>query len=69
MRVKLSVKHEKVSAMWLKDKKKWNNKGQHIMEYAIVAAIISAAVLSMSTYVFRSITATQQMIMKESANQ
>jgi len=43
-------------------KKKWNYNGQSLIEYAMVAAIISAAMISMSTYVFRSVQATQQMI-------
>lgn len=44
---------------------KWNNKGQNLLEYAIVAALISAAVVAMSTYVYRSVQATQQMIQEE----
>lgn len=42
-----------------------SKKGQSIIEYAMVAAIISAAVIAMSTYVFRSVQATQQMILME----
>ena len=41
---------------------KWNKKGQNLLEYAIVVAVISAAVIAMSTYVFRSVQATQQAI-------
>jgi Flp pilus assembly pilin Flp len=48
-------------------RKKWNHKGQSLIEYAMVATIISAAVITMSTYVFRSVQATQQMIQSESA--
>jgi Flp pilus assembly pilin Flp len=44
---------------------KWNYKGQSIIEYAIIAAIVSAAVIAMSTYVYRSVQSTQQMIQKE----
>ena len=51
---------------------KWvkrNKKGQNIVEYAIVAAIVSAAIVAMSTYVFRSVQATQQKIDKEFRNE
>jgi Flp pilus assembly pilin Flp len=41
-----------------------NKKGQNVIEYAIVVAIISSAMLAMSTYVYRSVQATQQMIQK-----
>ncbi len=37
-------------------------KGQNIVEYAIVVALVASAMLAMSTYVFRSIQATQQVI-------
>ena len=47
----------------LLDKK--NKKGQSIIEYVLVASIVAAAVMAMSTYVFRSVQATQQMIQKE----
>jgi len=43
----------------------WNHKGQNLIEYAMVAAIVSAAIIVMSTYVYRSVQATQQMIQKE----
>jgi len=42
-----------------------NNKGQNLMEYVLIAGIVSAVVVAMSTYVFRSVQATQQMIHKE----
>ncbi len=45
-----------------------NNKGQILLEYATIAAIIAAAAIAMSTYVFRSVQATQQMIDSESRN-
>jgi len=45
------------------------NNGQTIIEYAMVTAIISAAIIAMSTYVFRSVQATQQMIHKEFRNE
>jgi Flp pilus assembly pilin Flp len=44
---------------------KCNNKGQSLIEYAMVAAIVSAAIIAMSTYVYRSVQATQQMIQEE----
>jgi len=40
--------------------------GQNIIEYALLAAIIAAAAISMSVYVFRSIQSTQQEIQKTS---
>ena len=46
-----------------------NNKGQQILEYALIASVIGAAMVAMSTYVFRSVQATQQMIEQESQNQ
>lgn len=42
-----------------------NRKAQTLMEYAMVAALVSAAVALMSTYVFRSVQATQQAIHDE----
>jgi Flp pilus assembly pilin Flp len=44
---------------------KWNHKGQSLMEYAMVAALVTAAVIAMSTYVYRSVQSTQQMIQEE----
>jgi Flp pilus assembly pilin Flp len=44
---------------------KRNHKGQSLIEYAMVAAIVSAAVIAMSTYVYRSVQATQQVIQEE----
>lgn len=41
-------------------------KGQSIIEYALVAAVVAAAVVAMSTYVFRAVQATQQNILEES---
>jgi len=43
--------------------------GQHLIEYAIVVALVSAAVIAMSTYVFRSAQATQKMIEEELRNE
>lgn len=42
-----------------------NHKGQSIIEYAMIAAIIASAMVLMSTYVFRSVQATQQQIDQE----
>jgi len=41
-----------------------NKQGQNIIEYAIVVSIVASAMLAMSTYVFRSVQATQQTIQK-----
>jgi type II secretory pathway component PulJ len=49
--------------------RKWNKRGQTLLEYALVAAIISAIAVAMSTYVFRSVQATQQKIQDEFANE
>lgn len=46
-----------------------SRKGQSILEYAIIATIVAAAAIAMSTYVFRSVQATQQIITQESRNQ
>ena len=43
-------------------RRKWNKKGQSLIEYAIVVALVSAALVAMSTYVFRSVQGTQKMI-------
>ncbi len=39
-----------------------SKKGQNLIEYAIVVALVSAAVAALSTYVFRSVQATQKAI-------
>jgi len=44
---------------------KWNHKGQSLIEYAMIATVVSAAIIAMSTYVFRSVQATQQNIQRE----
>jgi len=41
---------------------KMNQKGQNLIEYAILVAVIAAAMVAMSTYVFRSVQATQKVI-------
>ncbi len=45
--------------MWHKIK---SSRGQNIIEYAIVVALVAAAMIAMSTYVFRSVQAAQKMI-------
>ena len=45
-----------------------NKRGQNIIEYAVVVALVSAAMIAMSTYVFRSVQATQKMVEEESIN-
>jgi Flp pilus assembly pilin Flp len=45
--------------------KEITNHGQSLIEYALIAAVISAIVVAMSTYVFRSVQATQQIIQEE----
>ena len=42
-----------------------NQNGQNIIEYALVIALVSAAVIAMSTYVYRSVQATQRMVEEE----
>jgi Flp pilus assembly pilin Flp len=49
--------------MWYSDIR--NRKGQNLIEYTIIVAVVTSAVVAMSTYVFRSIQATQQMIQKD----
>lgn len=46
-----------------------SKKGQQILEYAIIASVIGAAMIAMSTYVFRSVQAMQQEIEQESINE
>ena len=43
--------------------------GQNMFEYAIIVTLVSTAVVAMSTYVFRSVQATQRMISEEFANE
>ncbi len=45
-----------------------NKKGQSLIEYAVVVALVSAAMIAMSTYVFRSVQATQKMVEQEFSN-
>jgi Flp pilus assembly pilin Flp len=46
-----------------------SHRGQNLIEYAIVVALVSAAVTAMSTYAFRSVQATQKAITQELANE
>jgi Flp pilus assembly pilin Flp len=46
-----------------------SQKGQSLIEYAMIATVITIAMASMSTYVFRAVQATQQMISAEARNQ
>lgn len=51
------------------NRKRRNTKlGQNLIEYAMVVAVISAAMVAMSTYVFRAVQAAQQMIHEEYEN-
>ncbi len=40
-------------------------RAQNLLEYTIVVALVASAVIAMSTYVFRSVQATQQNIEEE----
>jgi Flp pilus assembly pilin Flp len=46
-------------------KKVQSKNGQGLIEYAMVAALVAAVVIGMSTYVYRSVQSTQQMIQTE----
>jgi Flp pilus assembly pilin Flp len=39
--------------------------GQNLIEYTLVVAIVSAALVAMTTYVFRSVQAQQKVITEE----
>jgi Flp pilus assembly pilin Flp len=39
--------------------------GQNLIEYALIVAIVSAALSAMSTYVFRSVQSKQRVITEE----
>ncbi len=45
------------------------HKAQNLIEYAIVVALISAAVAALSTYVFRSVQAKQKDITEQFSNE
>jgi Flp pilus assembly pilin Flp len=44
---------------------KLTKNGQNLIEYALVVAIVSAALVAMSTYVFRSVQSKQRDITEE----
>jgi Flp pilus assembly pilin Flp len=44
-----------------------NKDGQTLIEYALVAGVVAAALVAMSTYVNRSVQATQQKIQVEAS--
>ena len=46
-----------------------DQQAQNIIEYAIVVALITAALSAMSTYVFRSVQSTQKAIDREFVRQ
>jgi len=50
-------------------KHKMTNRGQNLIEYALIVAIISAGVIAMSTYVFRSVQSAQRVMTDEFANE
>jgi Flp pilus assembly pilin Flp len=39
--------------------------GQNLIEYALIVAVVSAALAAMSTYVFRSVQSKQRVITEE----
>ncbi|GIW78174.1 MAG: hypothetical protein KatS3mg104_3237 [Phycisphaerae bacterium] len=41
------------------------HRGQNLIEYAIVVAVVISALIAMSTYVFRAVQATTQKIQRE----
>ena len=46
-----------------------NQNGQNLIEYAIVIALVSVAIVAMSTYVYRSVQATQKVVEEEFRSQ
>ena len=66
MRIRWGCKAQKGVAVMAKGiKMLFNCKGQSIIEYAMVAAVVASAMIVMTTYVFRSVQATQQQIERE----
>ena len=43
-------------------KKYKKSRGQTVIEYALIAAIVTVAITAMSTYVYRSVQSTQRTI-------
>ena len=50
-------------------KKIENQKGQSLLEYAVIVGVVAIAMIAMSTYVFRATQATQQEIQEEFVNE
>ena len=46
-----------------------NTRGQNLIEYAIIVTLVAAAMAAMSTYMFRSVQATQKAVTQELANE
>jgi Flp pilus assembly pilin Flp len=49
----------------------WNKRkenAQNLIEFAIIVALVSAAMIAMSTYVFRSVQATQRAVESDFLN-
>jgi Flp pilus assembly pilin Flp len=42
--------------------------GQNLVEYAVIVAVVASAMIAMSTYVYRAVQATQQVIQEDSTN-
>jgi uncharacterized protein (UPF0333 family) len=53
----------------MSQKKLLKKRGQAIIQYAMLAAMVTAATSAMVVYVFRAVQATQQMIDTESREQ
>jgi Flp pilus assembly pilin Flp len=49
----------------VKREKRNSYSGQNLIEYAVIVAVVAAAMMAMSTYVYRSIQAAQQAIQEE----
>ena len=47
--------------------KRWANKGQSVLEYAIIVAVVSAAFLAMSMYLRRAVQGTLYRIESKTA--
>ncbi len=44
-------------------------RGQNLIEYALVIAVISAAAVAMSTYVYRAVQSKQKQMTEEFSNE
>ena len=53
----------------MRHENKVKNKGQSLIEYAIIVVLVMTAVMAMSTYVFRAVQSTQQKIQKGLSSQ